>query len=300
MTSPVDAPALFAGEWNRSADDSWLPVYNPADLRQTVARVPALSSADISRAYDAAEIGARIWRATDVLSRGAVMLGASRILRERNKLIADDLVAEMGKTFAEASVEVTKAADFFEYYGAMARTPRGYALSDARPNTTAGVRYEPIGIILAITPWNDPILTPARKLAPALFAGNAVVLKPATETPLVSFHLARALLDAGLPSSVLSVVTGRGREISPALLGDPRVAGVTFTGSNEVGTEIMGALVKRSVRLQTEMGGKNAAAVLADADLDLTADTVVSRGVCASRTALYLDESSHRGEIGGG
>ena len=128
MTSPVDAPALFAGEWNRSADDSWLPVYNPADLRQTVARVPALSSADISRSVRCCRD-----RRTHLASDGCAFsrsrdAGRLEILRERNKLIADDLVAEMGKTFAEASVEVTKAADFFEYYGAMAPDATGLCL----------------------------------------------------------------------------------------------------------------------------------------------------------------------------
>jgi alpha-ketoglutaric semialdehyde dehydrogenase len=297
MTNTNDLPAFFGGKWSRSSDDAWIPVLDPADLRREVARVPALTAADVTHAYDVAEEGSHIWRTTGPLTRGAVLLEASRLLRERSQAIVEDLVAEMGKTIAEASVEVTKTADFFEYYGGMARTSSGYSLSDGRPNTTTGVRFEPIGIVLAITPWNDPILTPARKLAPALFAGNAVVLKPSTDTPLVSLHLLRALLDAGLPPAVLSVVTGRGRDTSPALLGDSRLAAVSFTGSNEVGLQIMTALTQRNIRLQTEMGGKNATAVLADADLDLAADTVVAAAFaqagqrCTATSRLIVDRA---------
>jgi aldehyde dehydrogenase (NAD+) len=150
-------------------------------------------------------------------------------------------------------------------------------------------------VVLAITPWNDPLLTPARKLAPALAAGNAVVLKPSTDTPLVAVHLARALADAGLPPEVLSVVTGRGADIGGALLDDERLAAVTFTGSNEVGDTLLAAVGPRNVRVQTEMGGKNAAVVLADADLDLAAETVVSAAFaqagqrCTATSRLIVD-----------
>jgi alpha-ketoglutaric semialdehyde dehydrogenase len=290
-----DRPALLDGGWHAAADDSWLEVLDPADLRHVVGRVPALTAADIARAYDGAATGAQTWRRTDPLSRGAVLLTTARLLRERSAEIVSDLVAEMGKTVAEATVEVTKSADFFEYYGGMARSPAGYGLNDGRPGTTAGVRFEPVGIVVVITPWNDPLLTPARKIAPALIAGNAILLKPATETPLVSLHLGRALLDAGLPPQVLSVLTGRGREISSALFSDPRLAAVSFTGSNAVGVGILKALAGRNVRLQTEMGGKNAAAVLADADLDLAADTVAAAAFaqagqrCTATSRLIVD-----------
>jgi aldehyde dehydrogenase (NAD+) len=130
--------------------------------------------------------------------------------------------------------------------------------------------------VLAITPWNDPLLTPARKLAPALFAGNAVLLKPATETPVVGLDLATALVDAGLPDGVLSVVTGRGSALSSALLANSSLAAGSFTGSNDVGGMIRRALAGRGARVQAEMGGKNATAVLADADLELAAETITA------------------------
>ncbi|MHB8692083.1 MAG: aldehyde dehydrogenase family protein [Solirubrobacteraceae bacterium] len=274
--APPKIEALVAGEWRGADDDSWIDVLNPADVRCVVARVPALSAANIGHAYGGAVAGARIWRATNALERGQVLLRAAALLRERSDEIATDLVREMGKTLAEATVEVAKSADFFEFYGGLVRLPCGYLLHDARANTTVSIRYEPVGVVLAITPWNDPLLTPARKLAPALAAGNAVILKPASDTPLVALHLARALTDAGLPAQVISTVTGRGRDIGGALLADRHLDAVSFTGSTQVGIDLQRQLAGRNVRMQTEMGGKNPSVVLADANLDLAAQTIAA------------------------
>ena len=267
---------LLYGEWVSAGGDGEIPVTDPSNDEQTVAVVPAMSADDIRAVYDAAEKGAQVWRHTRPLQRAAVMTAAASLLRERSSEIARELVSEMGKTLAEATVEVTKAADFLDYYASLARLPLGVELADARPHVNVAVRNEPVGVVLLITPWNDPLLTPARKLAPALFAGNAVILKPATETPVVSLRLAEALNDAGLPAGVLGTVTGRASRISAALLGDPRLAAVSFTGSTAVGLQLHRDLAGRNVRLQTEMGGKNASVVLADADLDLAAETIVA------------------------
>lgn len=267
---------LVGGSWQSSASDEWLEVRDPADVRNLVGEVPSMSAADIGQLYDRAEEGARVWRATGALERGAILADAARLLVQRLDEIAHDLVSEMGKTLAEARVEVKKSAEFFEFFAAVARLPYGVLLNDARPGTETSARQEPLGVVLAITPWNDPLLTPARKLAPALIAGNAVILKPATNTPLVALHLARALHDAGLPAGVLGTATGRGSAISSALLGDPRLAAVSFTGGNDVGAQLRIALAERGTRLQTELGGKNAAVVLADADLELAAATIAA------------------------
>jgi aldehyde dehydrogenase (NAD+) len=275
VSAPTTLANLVGGVWTDDGDGT-IAVGDPADLDAVVAHIPAMRAADIDHVYDAAARGAREWAAAGALERGAVLLRAAELLRARRETIATDLVREMGKTLAEATVEVTKAADFFAYYGAMGRSPVGVLLADARPGVEVSVRTEPVGVVLAITPWNDPLLTPARKLAPALFAGNAVVLKPATQTPIVALHLARALDDAGLPAGVLNTVTGRGAEISPALLGDRRLTAVTFTGSNAVGQSLRDTLGSTAVRLQTELGGKNATAVLADADVEKAAATIAA------------------------
>jgi acyl-CoA reductase-like NAD-dependent aldehyde dehydrogenase len=275
-TSSLTLANLLDGSWNGEGSDGTIPVLDPSNSDETVFVIPAMNAEDITAVYDAAERGAEIWRHTPPLERARVLAGAAKLLRERSTEIARDLVSEMGKTIAEATIEVTKSADFFDYYASLARLPLGVELADGRPNVNVAVRNEPVGIVVAITPWNDPLLTPSRKLAPALFAGNAVILKPATETPVVSLRLAAALNDAGLPAGVLGTVTGRASRISDALLADPRLAAVTFTGSTNVGLGIQKTLGGTNVRFQGELGGKNASVVLKDADLDLAADTIVA------------------------
>lgn len=267
---------LSGGEW--VATGEWIDVHDPSDLRTPVARVPAMSAADVARAYDHAEQGFATWKRTSPFERARIMTDAARLLRERVGQIAEDVSTEMGKTRAEATGETIKAADFLEYYAGVARQGYGTLLHDARPETRTSYQREPLGVVLLITPWNDPLITPARKLAPCLAAGNAAILKPATDTPQSALHLARALHDAGLPAGVLGVVTGRGAQISDPLIADSRLRALSFTGSNEVGEALRAQLASTSVRFQGELGGKNATVVLADADLAAAAKAVANAG----------------------
>jgi aldehyde dehydrogenase (NAD+) len=227
-----------------------------------------------------------------------VLLKTANLLRERKVEIATDLVAEMGKTIAEADGEVERSADFFEFFSSLGRAPFGELLPDRRATLTI-TRREPVGLVLAITPWNDPLLTPARKLAPALIAGNAVILKPASDTPLVALHLARALHDAGLPAGVLTTVTGRGAVVVPALLTCPDLRAVSFTGSTETGLALRAAISSRNIRLQHEMGGKNASVICADADLDRAVPTVAQAAFaqagqrCTATSRLLVASEVH-------
>jgi aldehyde dehydrogenase (NAD+) len=245
-----------------------LEVRNPADVREVVGTVPSMDARGVHAAFDSAERAAAAWRDTSQVDRGRVLLRASELLRDRREELARTLTLEMGKTLAEAGGEVGKAADFFEYYGGLGRAERGGLLSHENLDVMSWTVHEPLGVVLAITPWNDPLLTPARKLAPALVAGNTVVLKPASETPVIAIELARLLNDAGLPPGVLNIVTGLGRRIAEPLLEHPALRAVSFTGSNDVGDSLKASLALRDVRLLAELGGKNAAVVLADADLD--------------------------------
>ncbi|WP_019482275.1 aldehyde dehydrogenase family protein [Arthrobacter sp. TB 23] len=253
-----------------------IDVTNPADSQQVVGRVPAMTAQDIQSVYGAAVTGARIWRETGVLARGEILQAAAACVRDESDMLARLIVQEMGKTLAEARVEVKKTADFFDYYAGQARLPYGELLADGRPGTYARVVHEPLGVVLLITPWNDPLLTPARKMGPALLAGNAVIIKPATATPLIVLELARIFNTVGLPAGVLGTVTGRGRDIGGSLLEAKALKAVSFTGSTSVGLELQKQLAGRPVRVQTEMGGKNAIAVLADADIAVAAKEIVS------------------------
>jgi aldehyde dehydrogenase (NAD+) len=272
----LDYEAHVGGKWVNAS--TFVEVREPADWNNVIGRVPALSSETVRQSFVAAREGARVWGGTNALERGRVLFNAAAILRERSGRLAELLARENGKTLAEATGEVGKAAEFFEFYAGLARLPYGDIIHDARPNTTVTVRHEPVGVVLAITPWNDPLLTPARKIAPALACGNAVVLKPASDTPMIALELTRALVDAGLPPQALTTLTGKASEIGDALLDAVEIDAITFTGSTDVGLALQRRVAGRNLRVQCEMGGKNAAIVLADADLDLAAQTIAAAG----------------------
>jgi len=268
MTTSVHPTVLnlVGGQWLSSPEQ--LEVRNPADTRDLVATVPSMDAPAVHAAFEAAERGATTWRNTSQVDRGRVLLRAAQLLRDRQDELSRTLTLEMGKTLAEARGEVAKAADFFEYYGGLGRSDRGSLMSHENPEVTSWTVHEPLGVVLVITPWNDPLLTPARKVAPALIAGNSVVLKPASFTPVVAIGLARVLSDAGLPSGVLNTVTGAGGRLAGALVDHPALKAISFTGSNDVGDSLRSSLAGRDIRLLAELGGKNAAVVLADADLE--------------------------------
>jgi acyl-CoA reductase-like NAD-dependent aldehyde dehydrogenase len=276
MSNVLDYEAHVGGRWVSAA--TLLEVREPSDWENVIGRVPALSSDTVREGFAAAREGARTWGDTNALERGRVLFKAAAILRERSGSIAELLSRENGKTLAEATGEVGKAAEFFEFYAGLARLPYGDLIHDARPNTTVTVRHEPVGVVLVVTPWNDPLLTPARKIAPALATGNAVVFKPASDTPMIAIELTRTLLDAGLPPQALTTITGKASEIGDALVDSIEIDAITFTGSTDVGLALQRRVAGRNLRVQCEMGGKNAAIVLADADLELAAQTIAAAG----------------------
>ena len=217
---------------------------------------------------------------------------AANLLQERGSVVASDLVREEGKTLAEARGEVTRAVDVLRFFGSLGWAATGEVLPSGLPGTSVTTRREPLGVFALITPWNFPIAIPAWKTAPALVSGNTVVLKPAELTPLSATHLARALHDAGLPAGVFNVVYGKGRVVGDALARDPRVAGLSFTGSTTVGLGLQDILNARRARVQLEMGGKNGVLVLDDAR---NAAQVVAAGAfgltgqaCTATSRVYV------------
>ncbi len=269
---------LVAGEWVDSRSGETLTDINPADTTEVVAEFPSMSAAEVHRAIDAAAAAFSAWKSLTPVARGAILRRAAELIRERLDDIARDLTREMGKTVREARGEVTRASYFFDYYGAFGRLPIGDYLPDEREGVLTFTVREPLGVVVAIAPWNDPILTPARKLAPALIAGNTVVLKPASLTPLSAWHLLRALHDAGMPRGVVNMVVGPARTVGGALLDHPAVRAITFTGSTAVGLDLQAKVAGRNIRVQTEMGGKNAMVVLKDANPALAAELAASAG----------------------
>lgn len=261
-----------------AADSRTFRTINPADTRETVAEYALGGAADVTAAVAAAKAAFPKWAAQTPVARGRILAKASQLIEARKGELAELLTREEGKTLAEATGEVQRAADIFRFYGGLGYQLGGQTIPHDLPGNLMFTRREPLGVVGLVTPWNFPIAIPAWKMAPALVAGNAVVLKPASQAPAMALELAKVLAEAGLPAGVLNVITGDGRPFAAELASNPAVQGVSFTGSTAVGKSIYQSLAPRMVRAQMEMGGKNPTLVLADADLDLAASLVARAG----------------------
>ncbi len=239
---------------------------NPARPAEVVVRAAQAGSDHVDQALTAAASAQPDWARTAPAARGAILARASELLRARAGAVAAELTAEEGKTLAEATGEVNRAADILRFFGGEGWRLGGEALPGADGATQLLTRKEPLGVVAVITPWNFPIAIPTWKMAPALVSGNAVVFKPASLTPLSAHRLVECLIEAGLPPGVISVLHGSGSIVGDALVRDDRVAAVSFTGSTSVGMGIHRLASDRLARVQLEMGGKNALVVLDDAD----------------------------------
>ncbi|MCC6223113.1 MAG: aldehyde dehydrogenase family protein [Thermoleophilia bacterium] len=274
MTTPLRVQHLIGGEWTGEPAGERR---NPARAGEVVAELPAGGPAEAEAALAAAQAAFPGWRRTPAPARGAILLRAAELLASRREAAARDLCAEEGKTVTEATGEVQRAIDILRFFGGEGWRIAGENLPSSVPSTHLYTVKEPLGVVCLITPWNFPIAIPAWKLAPALVAGNTVVLKPATLVPVSVQNLALALIEAGLPPGVLNIVHGRGSVVGDALVNDRRVAAISFTGSVQTGLGIHAAGSARLARVQLEMGGKNALVVLDDADPAFAA-TVAAQG----------------------
>ncbi len=269
---------LIGGRWLPAQAGQVTKTFNPADTREAVAEYPVSGREDAAAAIESARQAWGGWAAMTPVGRGRILSKAAQVLETRKPELAELLTREEGKTLAESAGEVQRASDIFRFFGGLSYTIGGQTLPhDLAHNLLYTVR-QPLGIVALITPWNFPVAIPAWKLAPALLAGNAVVIKPASPAPAMTLELAKALVEAGLPKGVLNVVIGEGRTCGKELAENPAVAALSFTGSYPVGHDISQPLARRMARAQMEMGGKNPTLVLADADLDLAATLVVKAG----------------------
>jgi RHH-type proline utilization regulon transcriptional repressor/proline dehydrogenase/delta 1-pyrroline-5-carboxylate dehydrogenase len=267
---PLQAPILV-GDDRRDGDT--IVSTDPADPQRVVATAPWGAPADVEAAVSAAGRGFARWASVPARQRAAVLARAAAWMRGRRATIAALCVREAGKTWGEADAEVAEAIDFLEFYarGAVALR-RGRPLFQA-PGERNGLHYAPRGIVAVVSPYNAPIAVPTGMVAAALATGNPVVFKPAEQTPMCGFLLVDALRAAGVPAEALSLLQGDGRT-GAALVRDPRIATIAFTGSTPVGLDVLRAAAdvvprQRQVkRALVEMGGKNCVIVTADADLD--------------------------------
>jgi len=269
---------LIDGNWIPSASGNRFTTRNPADTRDVVAEYASGGESESAQAIAAATTAFPKWAALSPVARGRLLSKASQILESRKPALAELLVREEGKTLAEATGEVQRAADIFRFHGGLSYVHGGETLPHELPGNLMYTRREPLGVVALITPWNFPIAIPAWKLAPALVCGNTVVLKPASAAPAMALEIAKALVEAGLPAGVLNVVTGNAAAFGAEITRNRHVQAISFTGSHAVGKRLYESVAPRMIRCQLEMGSKNPTLVLADADLDLAARLVAIAG----------------------
>lgn len=256
------------GEWRPASSGRTIENRNPANRDEVIAEFASSEAVDVEAALDAASEAYRTWRLSSPIARANILHKAANILESRIPDVGRELTREEGKTLKEGIGETTRAVQILRYFAGEAQQPSGEHYPSANPLTLLYTTREPLGVTAIVTPWNFPIAIPAWKIAPALAFGNTVVFKPASLTPLSAVRLVEALAEAGLPPGVLNLVTGSASAIGDPLLRDPRVVAISFTGSNETGAALRKLAAERGAKLQLELGGKNPAIVLADADLE--------------------------------
>ena len=265
IESQIESLNFIGGEWVPADSGETSELVNPSNPSEVLGTTPKSGVEETSRAIEAAAVALPGWKATLPAARGAILMETANILESREDELARLMALEAGKPMKEARQEVGRAASIFRYYGSEGWRMNGIAPPSARPGVTISSAREPLGVVALITPWNFPLAIPSWKLAPALICGNTIVVKPAANAALNAAALVRILAEAGLPDGVLNMVMGPGGSVGDALVTDPRVKGLSFTGSTAVGLGIQGRAVGKKVQL--EMGGKNPFLVMEDADL---------------------------------
>ena len=255
------------GEWTKSESEDSLKVVNPA-TEQVIASVPKGTREDVKKALEAAEEAQRKWEDLSPLQRSKYLLKIADLIKQNREWLARILTAEQGKPLYESRLEVDGSATNFEYYAGFARRIEGDVLPSDYPKQSIMILRLPIGVVASITPWNFPSSTVARKLAPALITGNAVVTKPSSNTPLSTIELVKLAEKAGLPKGVLNVVTGPGSEIGEELATNSITGLITLTGSTDSGKKTMEAASGHVAKVLLELGGKAPLIVWHDANLE--------------------------------
>jgi len=296
---PIEVPVMIGGDPVAAPS---LRSIDPGDPERVVAVAGRGGAEHAEAAVDAAVVGLADWRARSGVERAGVLTGAAANLRERRLELAALEVRECAKPWPDADADVCEAIDFLEYYAAGAEALDHAPELAQAPGERNSMRYEPVGVAAVISPWNFPLAIPTGMTAAALAAGNAVVLKPAEQAPGCAHALVEALHGAGVPTAALGLLPGEG-DAGAALVGDPRVGLIAFTGSGAVGLEIVRRAAETPAgqdhvkRVIAEMGGKNCVIVDSDADLDDAVPAIVESAFgyagqkCSAASRVLVDES---------
>ena len=304
MDTPTGTLAKYkmfiGGEWVEAASGDSFPSDNPFTGKPW-ALIPKGNAQDADRAVRAAHKAFTTgeWPKLNASKRGALLRKLGDLIGEKAKFLAEIEVRDNGKLLAEMSAQTAYMAQWYYYYGGLADKIEGHVIPSDKPDMLNYTRYEPLGVVAAITPWNSPLLLTAWKLAPALAAGNTVVLKPSEFTSASVLEFMKLIEQAGFPAGVVNVVTGFGTDVGTPLVEHPLVAKVAFTGSDRTGTLIYQTAAKGLKRVSMELGGKSPNIVFDDAHIENAVKGVVS-GIfaatgqtCIAGSRLLVQQSIH-------
>jgi aldehyde dehydrogenase (NAD+) len=272
---PTTYQLFIAGRWVDAVGGGTFESVNPADTRDVVGRFQAGAPADVAMAVRAADIASPAWKATPAPKRGEVLYRFGALMAQHKERLARAMTREMGKVLAEARGDVQEGIDIAFLMAGEGRRMSGDTVPSELPDKWAMSIRQPLGIAGIVTPWNFPMAIPCWKMMPALVAGNTVVFKPSSDSPLCATLLVELIDEAGFPPGVVNLVTGAGSDVGNAIVDNPDVRVVSFTGSSATGRAIGERAGRRLKRLSLELGGKNAVVVLKDADLDLATDGIL-------------------------
>src|SRR5262245_8598932 len=287
---------FIGGDWVSARSGATFEKRNPADTNEIVATFQKSDADDTGQAIAAAKAAQPAWAAMPAPKRGEVLHRAALILESRADQVAREMTREEGKTLPEARGEVGRAVNILRYFGGEGARLGGQHAPSERDRVFIQTRRRPLGVVGLITPWNFPIAIPAWKTAPALIAGNAVVLKPSDLAPLCAVRMVEALEEAGGTKGAVNLVTGPGLKVGAEIVANAAVKAISFTGSEATGSGIAIEAAKRRARVQLEMGGKNPTIVLADAQIPDAVNVVVNAAFfstgqrCTATSRVIVEE----------
>lgn len=288
------------GEWVPSETGEVYNSINPARISEVLGRFQASSAADVRKAISAAKEAFPKWSKTAAPKRGDVIFRLIGLLEENQEELAQTLTKEVGKTLREARGEVIKTIQAMKQFSGEATRLTGETLPSWNEEIFAYTIREPIGVVAVIAPYNFPLGIGVWKIAPAIIAGNTVVFKPASTTSLISVKIIELFEKAGVPAGVVNMVTGSGSVIGKEFGENKEIKALSFTGSTDVGLALGRAVTQHGGKMQAEMGGKNPAIILEDADLDLAIDSIVTSGFydngqrCTGTSRLIVPKTIYR------
>lgn len=287
---------LIGGEWVKPSTNKTIAAMNPSNVSEQIGLIHLSDEKDMLHAGQAAKDALSKWRNMNPAQRGEILYKSATLLEQQLEEVARLGSLEMGKPITEMKGEVMRGVNLLKYYAAEGVRSIGSVIPASANNVLQYTKRIPLGVVGIITPWNFPVAIPIWKIAPALITGNTIIWKPAEIASLSATKVAEIFHEAGLPAGVLNLVIGKGRNVGQTLIEKVELDGISFTGSTGTGMAIASVAASRNIKYQTEMGGKNAAVILNDADLDLAVPTVLSGAYrsagqkCTATSRIIVEE----------